>query len=208
MTTERELEIKQGETLVLPIRWETSPIVRKAISAIDLSTGCPRLTIAGGHGLVDGWRVMRHNVACPKEINSENDDIEREANYTPATVVSTTIIELNQMTVIGWKAYTSGGFIQYNTPHDLAGYAVRMKIRTRKGGDILASSEVADDPLNVLSLVADNTAKTITLTIDADDAAALNIRQGWYDIEAVSPSGRVWRLMEGPITFSKEVTSP
>ena len=52
--TDKEILIQKGKTFSLVVRWETEPIVRKAITAISLATGAPRLTISS-HGITDGW---------------------------------------------------------------------------------------------------------------------------------------------------------
>ncbi|HXK62466.1 MAG TPA: hypothetical protein PLP42_21475 [Acidobacteriota bacterium] len=205
MAKKQNLTILQGKTFKDILRWETEPIVRKAIAGFDVSTGCPRLTVTG-HGLPNGWRVAVYNVGQPKEINAANNP-PLDDDYTPATVIDANTIELNRISAVDWKLYTSGGFVQWNTPHDLAGYTVRMKIKNRVGGTVLASTEAADAPLNVITMAVDNSAKTITRTIDADDTAAFAFKTGVYDVEAVSPSGEVTLLFYGSVTISQEVTT-
>lgn len=46
----------------------------------------------------------------------------------------------------------------------------------------------------------------IEITLTANFTAALNFDQAVYDMEAVSPSGQVTRLIEGPMSLSREVT--
>lgn len=205
MANKQNLTILQGKTFKDVIRWETEPIVRKAITGIDIATGCPRLT-ATAHGLPNGWRVTAFNVAQPKDINAGNNP-PLDSDYTPATVVDSNTLELNRISAVDWKPYTSGGFVQWNTPHDLAGYTVRMKIKNRVGGTVLASTEAGDSPLNVIAMAVDNALKTITRTIDADDTAAFAFKTGVYDVEAVSPTGEVTLLFYGAITVSQEVTT-
>jgi len=156
MAKKQNLTILQGKTFKDILRWETEPIVRKAIAGFDVSTGCPRLTVTG-HGLPNGWRVAVYNVGQPKEINAANNP-PLDDDYTPATVIDANTIELNRISAVDWKLYTSGGFVQWNTPHDLAGYTVRMKIKNRVGGTVLASTEAADAPLNVITMAVDNSA--------------------------------------------------
>ena len=205
MAVKQNLTIYQGKTFQDVIRWETEPIVRKAITAIDLSTGCPRPTV-NSHGLVDGWRVAVYNVAQPKDINSENNP-PRDSDYTPATVIDTNIVELNKVSAVGWKSYTSGGFIQYNTPHDLAGYVVRMKIKDKVGGTVIASTEAEDTPGNIITIAVDNVTKVISRKIPATSTDDLSFKNAVYDVEAVSPSGDVTLLAYGTVTFVKEVTA-
>jgi hypothetical protein len=49
-------------------------------------------------------------------------------------------------------------------------------------------------------------AGTITLTISATDTAALTSGRGVYDLELVSGSGIVTRLLQGVATISRNVT--
>lgn len=205
MARELELTILQGKTFIDVLRWETDPIVRKAITGIDLSTGCPRLTVAG-HGLPTGWNVAVYNVLQPKEINVRNDP-PRDSDFTPATVLDANTLELNQISAVGWKEYTSGGIAMWNTPKDLTGYTFRMKIKDRVGGTVLASTEAEDAPLNVITITVDTALKTITRKILATATDDLSFRAGVYDVEAVSPTGDVTLLLYGVAKLVKEVTA-
>ena len=49
-------------------------------------------------------------------------------------------------------------------------------------------------------------AGTITLTISAAATAALTAASGCYDLELVSGSGLVTRLLQGRVVVSREVT--
>lgn len=204
MPTQKDITILQGKTFKDVIRWGTEPIVRKAISGIDLSTGCPRLAVVG-HGLPQGWPIAVFNVLAPREINCENNP-PRDDDFTPATVIDADHVELNRVSAVGWKAYTSGGFIQFDTPHDIAGYLFRMKIRSKVGGPILASSEAADSPLDIITFSIDVANKAITRLISAADTAALTFKSGVYDLEAESPTGEVFLLCFGSVAVTREVT--
>lgn len=205
MAKELDLTILQGKTFIDVLRWETDPIVRKSITAIDLSTGCPRLTVAG-HGLPTGWNVAVYNVAQPKDVNAKNNP-PRDSDYTPATVIDANTLELNKISAAGWKPYTSGGFVQWNTPKDLTGHTLRMKIKDRVGGTVLASTEAADNPLNVITITIDNALKTITRKILATATDDFTFRTGVYDVEAVSPTGDVTLMLFGAVKLTKEVTT-
>lgn len=205
MATKTALTIIQGKTFKDILRWETDPIVRKVITGIDLSTGCPRPTVAG-HGLPTGWNVAVYNVAQPKEINAQNNP-PSEDDFTPATVIDSNTLELNKISAMDWKPYTTGGILMWNTPKDLTGYTFRMKIKNKVGGTVLASSDAADSPLDIIDFAVDNTLKTITRTIADEDTAALAFKTGVYDVEAVSPSGEVTLLLYGSVSVEKEVTT-
>lgn len=187
---EKEILIQKGKTFSLVVRWETEPVIRKAITAISLASGAPRLTVAS-HGAPDGWRGMPYAVEGMKQIN--------EIGYQPMLVIDSNTVEFNAVTPVDdngrvWSAYTSGGFLMFNTPQDLTGYTARMDIKDKIGGTVWASSEVADTPYDIITIVVDNATKTIALTIDAADTAALTAKKGVADLELVSPTGVVTKL--------------
>ncbi len=47
---------------------------------------------------------------------------------------------------------------------------------------------------------------TLSIYADAASTAAITASKGVYDLELIDTSGDVYRLMEGAITISKEVT--
>jgi len=59
---------------------------------------------------------------------------------------------------------------------------------------VWASSEVADTPYDIIDIALDDVTKTITLTIDAVDTAALTVKRGVADLELVSAGGVVTKL--------------
>ena len=210
MADTKDLTIQQGKTFSLVIRWETEPIIFKPITDISLAAGAPRLTVAG-HGCPAGWRASVTRVKSPKQINAENNP-PKASDYRAVTVIDTNTVEFNDMAPFDdngneWPAYTEGGFLQYNTPVDLAGYTARMKIKDKVGGTVLASTEAGDTPLNVLAIAIDNAAKTITLTIEATATDDFAWTKGVYDLEMVSPSGVVTTILSGKVSVTKEVTT-
>ena len=210
MADTKDLSIHQGKTFSLVIRWETEPIVFKPIAAVSLAAGAPRLTVAG-HGCPAGWRAAVTRVKSPKQINATNNP-PKAGDYRPVTVIDANTVEFNDMAPFDdngneWPAYTEGGFLQYNTPVDLTGYTARMKIKDKIGGTVLASTEAGDTPLNVLAIVIDNAAKTITLSIAATATDDFAWTKGVYDLEMVSPTGGVTTVLSGKVSVSKEVTT-
>lgn len=210
MADTRDIPITQGKTLSLVIRWESEPIIRKAITAISLASGAPRLTVVG-HGLTSGWRCAVTRAKGMTQINAQNYPL-RESDYHPATVIDNDTVEFNDVTPVDdngkeWPAYVSGGFLEWYSPVDLTGQTARMKIKDKIGGTVLASTELGDAPLNVLSIAIDNAAKTITLTIAATDTDDFAWKAGVYDLEMVSATGVVVAIMAGKVFVSKEVTT-
>jgi hypothetical protein len=136
----QDIYLQQGKTQPLVLRCEmTAPIVHKPITAISLGFGAPRLTVTG-HGMLDGWRSACYGVLGMKQINAENNP-PSESDYRAATVIDANTIEFNAVIPVDdngrkWSAYTAEGFIQYNTPRDLAGLNGRLHIRTKKGAEL------------------------------------------------------------------------
>lgn len=204
MAASKDLVVQQGKTFSLVVRWESDPVVYKAITAIS-QTAPVRLTVAG-HGMPDGWNGAVTNVKGMTEINAEANKV-RDSDYNPVTVIDADTIEINAINAAGFKAYVSGGYIQYNTPVDLTGFVARMSVKDKVGGTVLASTEAAHSPLDVITITVDVTPKTITLTIEATDTAALTWKSGVYDLEMVSPTGVVTAILSGKVSVSREVTT-
>lgn len=201
----KDFEILIGSTWEYVIRWGTTPIVRKPITNIDLSLGAPRLSVSS-HGLFDGWGVAVYGVKSPRQINAVNNPPEG-SDYHSATVIDTGTIELNDVTPVDengqeWPAYTSGGFIQYDTPVDLTGYTARMSIKDKIGGAVLHSLTTENG-----GIVIDPAAKTILLSIPAATTEDFTWSRGVYDLEMVSSAGKVTRIISGRIALSREVTT-
>lgn len=210
MADAKDLVIQQGKTFSLVIRWESEPIVRKPITGISFATGAPVLTVVG-HGLTNGWRAAVALVKGPTQLNAASNP-PRVADYHPVTVIDADHVEFNDLTPVDgngreWPAWVSGGFLIYNTPVDLTGYTARMKIKDKVGGTVLASTEAGDAPLDVLAIAIDNSAKIITLTIEATATDDFAWRSGVYDLEMVSATGKVTAILSGKVAVTKEVTT-
>ena len=201
----KDFEILIGSTWGYVIRWGTTPIVRKPITNIDLSLGAPRLSVSS-HGLFEGWGVAVYGVKSPRQINAVNNPPEG-GDYHSATVIDTGTIELNDVTPVDengqeWPAYTSGGFIQYDTPVDLTGYTARMSIKDKIGGAVLHSLTTENGGITI-----DTAAKTVLLSIPAATTEDFTWSRGVYDLEMVSATGKVTRIISGRIVLSREVTT-
>lgn len=84
---------------------------------------------------------------------------------------------------------------------NLTGYTAQMQIRKKKDGDILFTLTSADG-----DIVLGGAAGTITVEIPAAEILNTLPAAGVWDIELTSGSGFVTRLLEGAVTFSKQVT--
>lgn len=210
MADTKELTITQGKTFTLPIRWGTEPVIRKSITAISLDSGAPRLSVAA-HGVPNGWEAYVTRAKGMPQINAVNNP-PRKTDFKQVTVIDTGVVEFNSIDPVDdngreWPAYTSGGFLCWNTPVDLTGYTPRMKIKGKVGGTVLASTEAGDSPLNVLTIAIDAASHTITLLIAATATDDFTWKSGVYDLEMVSADGVVTAILTGKVTVSKEVTT-
>lgn len=205
MAATKDLTIQQGKTFTLALRWETDPIVRKAITGVSFAGGSPRIT-AVGHGAPDGWRCTLYGIKGPKQLNAANNP-PRNDDYHAATVLDADTVELNDINPYDtqgneWPAYVSGGFLQYNTPMDLTGYTARLAVKDKIGGTVLLSLTTENN-----GIVIDNAKKTITLTVEATATDDFTWTRGVYDLELISPAGVVTALITGRVSVTKEVTT-
>lgn len=98
---------------------------------------------------------------------------------------------------IQWKTGTPA------TPVNIAGWTGRMMIR-KKVSDAapIVSLTTANGGINITN----GAQGTFEIYITATATAALTITTGVYDLELVSTTGDVTRLIEGTVTVSPEVT--
>jgi hypothetical protein len=195
----KNLVIQQGKTFELPVRWEVVPIIYKQITGITRSA--PAVVSCPGHGIPDGWRVAVTSVVGMTKINASNTP-PKDSDYVIATLSDEDSVELNTVNSSLFKEYVSGGYLQYYTPQDLASFSARMSIKNKVGGTELLSLTTENG-----RIVIDNTQKTITLLLEADDTELLSWKSGVYDLELVSLGGVVTALLYGSVTVTPEVTT-
>jgi len=195
----QDITITKGKTFSRVLRWESGPIVYKPITGITLAA--PAVVSAAAHGVPDGWRVTIVSALGMRQINAKNDP-PRTTDYHKATVLSAGTIELNDVNSAGFDAWTSGGYVQYNTPVDLAGYTARMQIRA----SLEATAFLIELTTTNGRIVIDNALKTITITISAIDTAAITWKSGVYDLELISAGLVVTQLLSGVVTVVEEAT--
>ena len=85
---------------------------------------------------------------------------------------------------------------------NLTGYTARMQVRST----LESASTIVELTTANSRIALGGAAGTITLTISATDTAALTAGRGVYDLELVSGSGIVTRLLQGVATISRNVT--
>jgi hypothetical protein len=202
----KDLLIDQGRTFSQLVRWETTPVIYRAITGITPTA--PVCLTVPGHGCPDGWRAAVTGVKGMPEINAPANRLS-DRDYHAVTVIDADTLEFNEVDASGFRPYVSGGYLQYNTPVALSGFTGRMKIKDRIGGKVLASTEAEDAPLDILTVTVEAAEKTIRLTIPASATEAIQWRHGVYDLEMVSPDAVpvVTRLLSGGVAVRREVTT-
>ncbi len=198
-----DLVIEQGKTFTRVIRWESSVLAWKAITAIGQVA--PALVTANGHGVPDGWKAAVTNAGGMIDINAEHTP-PWDSEFRPATYVGVNQVSFNDVSAAGFDAYTSGGYLVYYVPVSLATMTARMKIKDQIGGTVLES--LVTPVASGTGFTIDDTNKTITLTISAADTAAFTWTEGVYDLEMVDNSdGSVIAILSGNITVTDEITT-
>ena len=86
-------------------------------------------------------------------------------------------------------------------PVDLTSFTVRMQVRESYG----SAAPVWDLASDGDGIEVDEASGVITISVAADDTAAMKARAYVYDIE-LEDDGIVWRLMEGTLRVKPEVT--
>ncbi|MDR2880839.1 MAG: hypothetical protein LBV29_02915 [Azoarcus sp.] len=192
----QDITILQGKTFVQVLRWETAPVVYRAVT--NITTTAPMTITAPGHGAPHGWRAAVTGVKGMHEANAAHLP-PWDNEYHTITVVDDDTVQFNAVNAARYDEYKGGGYLQYNMPHELTGYVARMKVKDRVGGLTLASFTEAD-------IAIDDAAKTITLTISATATAGYTWTKGIYDLEMESPTGVVTQLLHGAVRVVDEVT--
>ena len=196
----KDLVITKGKTFAQTVRWETTPYLFAAIAAI--TNGAPvQITTSTTHNIPDGWRVAVVDAGGLSELNAANNP-PKDSDFRQATLVDATKVQFNPLSAVAFETYTTGGYLQWFTPHDLSGYTARLDIKNKVGGTVLLSLTTANS-----GIVIDSSAKTITLNVSATASAALDWKAGVYDLELVSPTGIVTELLNGSVTVNSEITT-
>ena len=87
-------------------------------------------------------------------------------------------------------------------PVSLVGYTARMQVRKNiSAPEVLLSLTTENSRISI-----DGAAGQVILHVDAATTSAITWTSGVYDIELISGAGKVFRLVRGTVTVSKEVT--
>lgn len=194
MAASKPLTIEKADTFVWVVRWGTTPIVYKAITEITQSA--PVVIKAVGHGLPDGWGAAVVSVKGMREINAKNNP-PRTTDFHSVTVLDADRIEINEVNSADFAAYTSGGYLQYDTPMELSGYGAELVLMDKEGGTPFFTASTTGGQIAI-----DTAAKTITTTIPSADVAGFTRKTGYYELRMTSAAGVATTIVEGPITLT------
>ena len=209
MAADKDITILQGSAFNVPVRYmDGDRIIRKPITGISIASGAPRLDVAG-HGCPNGWPTTVTLVKGMTQINAKNAQPKGD-DYRVTTVIDSNTLEYNAVSPVDdngreWPAYTSGGFVQWFAPMDLTGKSASMVIYDKKGGTVLASTEAAHAPLDVITATVDAANKVITFSIKSSDTADFTWKKGVYEAEVYSNADDKQRIAEGEVTISREL---
>lgn len=195
MSTPAKINFKiyQGSTFNEVLRWESSVKTYAPITAITKSA--PVVITAPDHGVPLEWRVKFTNISGMTDLNSSD-------TYYQVTSKTTNTITINSINSLGFKEYTSGGVVEYNTPVDLTGFTARMQLRANINDDTVIEELTSENGKINIS----NVNKTITLTIPASTTAGYTFSTAVYSLEMISSGGQVTPFCSGSFTLVKEVT--
>lgn len=84
---------------------------------------------------------------------------------------------------------------------DLTSYTARMQIRETLASATAVYEGTTDDDITI-----DGSAGKVSLEIPPATTAAWTWTRGVYDLEVISPEGRVYRIAEGTVRVKQEVT--
>lgn len=195
------LIIQQGKTFNRVIRYEGPEIIYHPITNIQKSAPV-RITFSTPHPFYDGQRVAITGVSGMKQINAKSNNPVAMEDYVSCKVVDLTHIEINSINASEFTVYKSGGFVQALVPIDLTGYIGRFVIKNRVGGNVLFSSLINTDAIDI-----DVVNKAIKLKISAENTADFTWTSGVYEVELEDADGFVTQLLYGNIKVEKEIAT-
>jgi len=195
MTPNFDLDMEQGATFNYTFHWYAGGKFMAPIE--EIIVGYPTIIKVTAHGLptISDTPVILSGIDGCDILNSSELGIE-EAIYRDADH-----FDMPQSTVNdSWVKGT--GEITYHKPSDITGYTARMHIK-EKWHSLTAIHELTTENGGIILTVED---ASIELIILPAVTALFTFNKAVYDIEMISPSGTVTRIIEGSITLHKEVT--
>lgn len=206
---ETPLEICKGKTFEKVFRWGQARLAYRTILSAAQTAPMTFVT-ATNHDMPDGWPYRIQGAEGMVGEDPQTGEAiglnTKKGEYREAIVVDPTTIEVNEIDATDFSAYVaSSAQLVYNIPFDMTGMTARMHVReTVDSEDFILELTTANGRIEI-----DNTAKTITLLVDADDTEPLqDLVEGVYELEMIDSGGKVYQLAFGTFTITDEVTHP
>lgn len=185
------LNIIQGGTYTKAFRYE---LPNKMYAPIEnVYTQAPLIIQSSAHGIPSGWRVKLSNILGTVELNKDE--------YITVTSTTTDTLTFSDINATGYKAYVSGGVIEYNQPRDLTDITARMQIRAKVSSEEVLLELTTENGY----LVVDNAQKTISINIPASVTQGLTFKSAVYSMELVDGT-IVIPFLTGSVFLDTEVT--
>ena len=190
--------IYQGRTFKRIVRWETTPTVFKPIT--NITQAAPAVVTCAEHGMRSGWYGAITDVLGMTEINAPAN-APRTGDYKQVTVIDINTFSINDLSSAQFSAYTSGGYIRYNTPKSLDSAVARLHVRNRVGGTLLLDLSSTGG-----EIVLSDLEHVIAVTISDEVTKLMTYTKGVYDLEIEDAAGETYVLLTGSITVVPEIT--
>lgn len=190
--TKVNLKIYQGSTFKELFRWESSTKAYAPITGI--TKAAPMVITSTAHSIPAGWRVKITNVVGMADINSSD-------TYQVASSVTTNTLTFSAVNSLGYKDYTSGGVLEYNTPTSLVGATARMQIRPTLDSDTIIDTLTTENG----KIIVNDSTKTISILVDATTTSAYTFSSAVYSMELIIGS-EVTPFIYGNVSLTKEIT--
>lgn len=183
--------VQTGTTWHPTVRWGTGVLTCRPVQA--LTQGAPISITANNHGLPNGWPAALSGVQGMTQANAENYPPEGDDLHT-GYVVDTNTVQFNDVDSSNFSAYTTGGYLVYDTPQNMAGFSLSLGIYADAAYSMLLTTLTSAGA----QITVDNTLKTITPLLQT---AGLTWSTGYYRLDATDGGGIVTELMRGVINI-------
>lgn len=114
-------------------------------------------------------------------------------------------IEQGATFTLGFNWHQAGpvvdGVTTAGDPYDLTGWIARMQIRKAQASPVLLAASTENG-----KIVLGGATGRIDIKFSDEDTDSLTTRSALYDLELENAAGDVWRLLEGSVSISPNIT--
>jgi hypothetical protein len=192
-------KIRKGSTHKIVIRWEQDVV--RYVPITGVTSAAPVVITATAHELPDGWRCSVSGIKGGGSALNARHAPPKQRDYMKGTLVGDNTIKLNDVNGAGWAAYTSGGILQFNLPVDLTDATAKLHVRESADISAVLLLELTDAD----GIAIDAEGKT-EITFSAEQTAAFEIDQAYFDMELTLTDGTVLAYPKTLIVFEPEIT--